>query len=161
MIKNTRIVLGTEKRGRTLSWSCHSVSSAFFRAKKNFATRIALGTEKRGRTLSWSCYSVSSTFFRAKKKNVVPCCSSCLPSKSNLAANYGALQKIFQKKIGGVAKKHYLCTRIREGFSLDTKIGRWCNGNTTGFGSVIPGSNPSRPTSAKPLLHHCCRGFLT
>ena len=25
-------------------------------------------------------------------------------------------------------------------------IGRWCNGNTTGFGSVIPGSNPSRPT---------------
>gem|GEM_PF-4282614 len=31
---------------------------------------------------------------------------------------------------------YYLCTRI----------GRWCNGNTTGFGSVIPGSNPSRPT---------------
>ena len=27
------------------------------------------------------------------------------------------------------------------------KIGRWCNGNTTGFGSVIPGSNPSRPTT--------------
>ena len=26
------------------------------------------------------------------------------------------------------------------------KFGRWCNGNTTGFGSVIPGSNPSRPT---------------
>ena len=25
-------------------------------------------------------------------------------------------------------------------------FGRWCNGNTTGFGSVIPGSNPSRPT---------------
>ena len=29
---------------------------------------------------------------------------------------------------------------------LATMIGRWCNGNTTGFGSVIPGSNPSRPT---------------
>ena len=28
-------------------------------------------------------------------------------------------------------------------------IGRWCNGNTTGFGSVIPGSNPSRPTRKK------------
>ena len=29
---------------------------------------------------------------------------------------------------------------------FESKIGRWCNGNTTGFGSVIPGSNPSRPT---------------
>ena len=28
-------------------------------------------------------------------------------------------------------------------------LGRWCNGNTTGFGSVIPGSNPSRPTLMK------------
>ena len=37
---------------------------------------------------------------------------------------------------------YYLCTRT----------GRWCNGNTTGFGSVIPGSNPSRPTFfRKPL----------
>ena len=33
-------------------------------------------------------------------------------------------------------------------FSLSLhRIGRWCNGNTTGFGSVIPGSNPSRPTT--------------
>ena len=31
-------------------------------------------------------------------------------------------------------------------------IGRWCNGNTTGFGSVIPGSNPSRPTTKKQFL---------
>ena len=31
-------------------------------------------------------------------------------------------------------------------------FGRWCNGNTTGFGSVIPGSNPSRPTTKKQLL---------
>ena len=34
---------------------------------------------------------------------------------------------------------YYLCTR---------NPGRWCNGNTTGFGSVIPGSNPSRPTTS-------------
>ena len=32
-------------------------------------------------------------------------------------------------------------------FSCILPFGRWCNGNTTGFGSVIPGSNPSRPTS--------------
>ena len=31
-------------------------------------------------------------------------------------------------------------------------LGRWCNGNTTGFGSVIPGSNPSRPTTKKQFL---------
>ena len=38
---------------------------------------------------------------------------------------------------------YYLCTR---------NPGRWCNGNTTGFGSVIPGSNPSRPTESKQRL---------
>ena len=26
-------------------------------------------------------------------------------------------------------------------------IGTWCNGNTTGFGSVILGSNPGVPTN--------------
>ena len=26
-------------------------------------------------------------------------------------------------------------------------IGVWCNGNTTGFGSVIMGSNPVAPTN--------------
>ena len=36
--------------------------------------------------------------------------------------------------------------------TLHPHSGRWCNGNTTGFGSVIPGSNPSRPTIfRKPL----------
>ena len=25
-------------------------------------------------------------------------------------------------------------------------IGLWCNGSTTGFGSVCPGSNPGSPT---------------
>ena len=26
-------------------------------------------------------------------------------------------------------------------------IGLWCNGSTTGFGSVCPGSNPGGPTT--------------
>ena len=26
------------------------------------------------------------------------------------------------------------------------KFGLWCNGSTTGFGSVCPGSNPGSPT---------------
>ena len=28
-------------------------------------------------------------------------------------------------------------------------IGLWCNGSTTGFGSVCPGSNPGSPTLKK------------
>ena len=27
------------------------------------------------------------------------------------------------------------------------KFGLWCNGSTTGFGSVCPGSNPGNPTN--------------
>ena len=30
-------------------------------------------------------------------------------------------------------------------------IGYWCNGNTTGFGPVIRGSNPLYPTNAAML----------
>ena len=29
-------------------------------------------------------------------------------------------------------------------------IGLWCNGSTTGFGSVCPGSNPGNPTRRGP-----------
>ena len=43
---------------------------------------------------------------------------------------------------------HSVCT------ILAPKIGRWCNGNTTGFGSVIPGSNPSRPTTKRIPRSH-------
>ncbi len=39
-------------------------------------------------------------------------------------------------------------------------IGRWCNGNTTGFGSVIPGSNPSRPTFPHQFYVNLYRPFL-
>ena len=42
----------------------------------------------------------------------------------------------------------FICTFAVE-FQTIRLIGRWCNGNTTGFGSVIPGSNPSRPTTKK------------
>ena len=50
--------------------------------------------------------------------------------------------RVYEKNgeiFGDSIKKYYLCSR-------KYVIGRWCNGNTTGFGSVIPGSNPSRPT---------------
>ena len=30
-------------------------------------------------------------------------------------------------------------------------IGLWCNGSTTGFGSVCPGSNPGNPTQVKKM----------
>ena len=43
---------------------------------------------------------------------------------------------------------------------LATMIGRWCNGNTTGFGSVIPGSNPSRPTKESQSLFSDWLSFL-
>lgn len=32
-----------------------------------------------------------------------------------------------------------------------SSIGRWCNGNTTGFGPVIWGSSPYRPAIFKPF----------
>jgi hypothetical protein len=30
-------------------------------------------------------------------------------------------------------------------------FGLWCNGSTTGFGSVCPGSNPGSPTTMQPI----------
>ena len=43
-------------------------------------------------------------------------------------------------------RKNLAVSQIFPTFAAALLIGRWCNGNTTGFGSVIPGSNPSRPT---------------
>ena len=37
-------------------------------------------------------------------------------------------------------------------------IGLWCNGSTTGFGSVCPGSNPGSPTQKSPAIR--CGAFL-
>ena len=31
--------------------------------------------------------------------------------------------------------------------SFYTNLGAWCNGNTTVFGAVIPGSSPGVPTN--------------
>lgn len=37
----------------------------------------------------------------------------------------------------------YLCIAFQ---GKHIKFGLWCNGSTTGFGSVCPGSNPGSPT---------------
>ena len=55
-------------------------------------------------------------------------------------------------KFGGGIKKHYLCSR-------NIGIGPWCNGNTTGFGSVIMGSSPVGPTPEKPCSDVRCAAF--
>ena len=42
--------------------------------------------------------------------------------------------------------------------SIPLVIGLWCNGSTTGFGSVCLGSNPGKPTEKEqwnPLLFFC------
>ena len=39
-------------------------------------------------------------------------------------------------------------------------IGLWCNGSTTGFGSVCPGSNPGSPTKEKVLRDFLLELFL-
>ena len=39
----------------------------------------------------------------------------------------------------------YLCTAFQK---KALKFGLWCNGSTTGFGSVCPGSNPGSPTAS-------------
>ena len=47
----------------------------------------------------------------------------------------------------------YLCTRL-------THIGvQWCNGSTTGFGSVCGGSNP--PWTTLPFLVPVCQRFVS
>ena len=35
------------------------------------------------------------------------------------------------------------------------KFGLWCNGSTTGFGSVCPGSNPGSPTDESSTNNVC------
>lgn len=50
-------------------------------------------------------------------------------------------------------KNHYLCSRKQ------TVGVQWCNGSTTGFGSVCGGSNPPR-TTQKPRWNHFPRGFF-
>ena len=58
--------------------------------------------------------------------------------------------KFFRKKnfktFGGNKKNAYLCIAFQ---GKHITIGLWCNGSTTGFGSVCPGSNPGNPTKNK------------
>ena len=54
-----------------------------------------------------------------------------------------------------IAGKTYLCTAFQ---GKHIMIGLWCNGSTTGFGSVCLGSNPGKPTEKEqwnPLLFFC------
>ena len=44
---------------------------------------------------------------------------------------------------GGNIENHYLCIAFQGKHMM---IGLWCNGSTTGFGSVCLGSNPGRTT---------------
>ena len=53
------------------------------------------------------------------------------------------ISKKVSKKFGGYIKKLYLCIAFQ---GKHIKFGLWCNGSTTGFGSVCPGSNPGSPT---------------
>lgn len=52
-----------------------------------------------------------------------------------------ALRCLGYKKLFGLSEKEmYICNLKNLG------IVRWCNGSTTDFGSVCPGSNPGRTT---------------
>ena len=59
--------------------------------------------------------------------------------------------KIFGRK----DEKPYLCIAFQ---GKHIMIGLWCNGSTTGFGSVCPGSNPGSPTR-KRLVNNVCESF--
>ena len=50
--------------------------------------------------------------------------------------------------------KVFIKTLIFAAFSEENtkKFGLWCNGSTTGFGSVCPGSNPGSPTFFKTFI---------
>ena len=56
---------------------------------------------------------------------------------------------------GGNIENHYLCIAFQGKHMM---IGLWCNGSTTGFGSVCPGSNPGSPTQKSPAIR--CGAFL-
>ena len=98
--------------------------------------------------------SMPSMFIRKSAASVCPSFEHFLwLSLATFASLSPLLREKEAKKFGGGAKKRYLCTRfLPQPLFLRQKTGRWCNGNTTGFGSVIPGSNPSRPTFSKTLL---------
>lgn len=58
-------------------------------------------------------------------------------------------------------KMHFFCVFFGETLASFKKssyfciaIGSWCNGNTTGFGSVILGSNPGDPTKCADWLRY-------
>lgn len=58
-------------------------------------------------------------------------------------------------------KMHFFCIFFGETLASFKKssyfciaIGSWCNGNTTGFGSVILGSNPGDPTKCADWLRY-------
>ena len=53
---------------------------------------------------------------------------------------------------GGNVENPYLCIAFQ---GKRMKFGLWCNGSTTGFGSVCPGSNPGSPTKNE-ALQRCC-----
>ena len=50
----------------------------------------------------------------------------------------------FGETLASFKKSSYFCIAI----------GSWCNGNTTGFGSVILGSNPGDPTKCADWLRY-------
>ena len=50
----------------------------------------------------------------------------------------------------------YLCTAFYQKAHM---FGLWCNGSTTGFGSVCPSSNLGSPTKKAPTVDDC-RSFF-
>ena len=65
---------------------------------------------------------------------------------------YKKVNEIF----GGLLANLYLCTAFLE---KAHKFGLWCNGSTTGFGSVCPSSNLGSPTKKSPE-RDIFRGFF-
>ena len=56
----------------------------------------------------------------------------------------GQLKKKPRKYLDYMNQMIYLCIAFQ---GKHIKFGLWCNGSTTGFGSVCPGSNPGSPTT--------------
>ena len=57
--------------------------------------------------------------------------------------NLASINEKSRQKIWLILKKTLLLHRFSR---KALKFGLWCNGSTTGFGSVCPGSNPGSPT---------------
>lgn len=74
-------------------------------------------------------------------------------SRAHMVTHFPIVAKIAKKGESFFTVELFLCSKLENPFfcvslqSLSSRIELWCNGNTSDFGSEIPGSNPGSSTN--------------